>query len=95
MFSCEFCEVSKNTFFTEHLRATASNHGGYIKRTISHRLNKSTTQQKIFKMMDQYHLNHAFSQKSKPQKKKYIYLKLFTSQTYNYALTLNSAGASL
>ena len=24
MFSCEFCEVSKNTFFTEHLRATAS-----------------------------------------------------------------------
>ena len=92
MFSCEFCEVSKNTFFTEHLRATASNHGGYIKRTISHRLNKSTTQQKIFKMI--YHLNHAFSQKSKPQKKN-IYLKLFTSQTYNYALTLNSAGASL
>ena len=24
MFSCEFCEISKNTFFTEHLRATAS-----------------------------------------------------------------------
>ena len=23
-FSCEFCEVSKNTFFTEHLQATAS-----------------------------------------------------------------------
>ena len=23
MFSCEFCEISKNTFFTEHLRATA------------------------------------------------------------------------
>ena len=22
--SCEFCEISKNTFFTEHLRATAS-----------------------------------------------------------------------
>ena len=25
MFSCEFCEISKNTFFTEYLRATASN----------------------------------------------------------------------
>ena len=23
-FSCEFCEISKNTFFTEHLQATAS-----------------------------------------------------------------------
>ena len=24
VFSCEFCEISKNTFFTEHLRKTAS-----------------------------------------------------------------------
>ena len=24
LFSCEFCEISKNTFFTEHLWATAS-----------------------------------------------------------------------
>ena len=24
VFSCEFCEISKNTFFTEHLRATRS-----------------------------------------------------------------------
>ena len=24
MFSCEFCEISKNTFFTEHLLVTAS-----------------------------------------------------------------------
>ena len=24
LFSCEFCEISKNTFFTKHLRATAS-----------------------------------------------------------------------
>ena len=23
-FSCEFCEISKNAFFTEHLRETAS-----------------------------------------------------------------------
>ena len=25
VFSCEFCEISKNTFFTEHVWATASN----------------------------------------------------------------------
>ena len=24
VFSCEFCEISKSTFFTEHLLATAS-----------------------------------------------------------------------
>ena len=24
VFSCEFCEISKNTFLTKHLRATAS-----------------------------------------------------------------------
>ena len=24
MFSCEFCEISKNTFFTEHLQETVS-----------------------------------------------------------------------
>ena len=24
MYSCEFCEISKNTFSTEHLRTTAS-----------------------------------------------------------------------
>ena len=24
VFSCEFCEISKNIFFTEHLRTTAS-----------------------------------------------------------------------
>ena len=24
VFSCEFCEISKNTYFTEHLRTTAS-----------------------------------------------------------------------
>ena len=26
VFFCEFCEICKNTFFTEHLRATASVH---------------------------------------------------------------------
>ena len=32
VFSCEFCEISKNNFFTEHLRTTASN---YFKVIIS------------------------------------------------------------
>ena len=31
MFSCEFCEISKNTFFAEHLWTTASNHFRTIK----------------------------------------------------------------
>ena len=31
VFSCEFCEISKNTFFTEHLQATASNLGRKFK----------------------------------------------------------------
>ena len=30
VFSCDFCEISKNTFFTEHLWATAS--VSYFKR---------------------------------------------------------------
>ena len=33
MFSCEFCEISKNTFFTEHL-ATASGYN-YSPNTLS------------------------------------------------------------
>ena len=30
MFSCEFCEISKNTFFTEHLRTAASASAYYV-----------------------------------------------------------------
>ena len=30
MFPCEFCEISKNTFFTEHLCTTASE----VKKTV-------------------------------------------------------------
>ena len=30
VFSCEFCEISKNIFFTEHLRATASVSSLYV-----------------------------------------------------------------
>ena len=31
VFSCEFCEISKNIFFTEHLRATASEESAFFK----------------------------------------------------------------
>ena len=30
VFSCEFCEISKNTFFTEHLWTTASVNPGNV-----------------------------------------------------------------
>ena len=30
VFSCEFCEISKKTFFTEHLWATASNISNFV-----------------------------------------------------------------
>ena len=31
MFSCEVCEISKNTFFTEQLWATASEAGWFLR----------------------------------------------------------------
>ena len=31
MFSCEFYEISQNTFFTEHLRTTASSVVGFLR----------------------------------------------------------------
>ena len=42
MFSCEFCEISKNTFFTEHLQTTASVETvrkacNFIKKRLQHR----------------------------------------------------------
>ena len=35
VFSCEFCEISKNTFFTEHLWATASERAKSVAITYS------------------------------------------------------------
>ena len=35
VFSFEFCEISKNTFFTEHLRITVSGFHGVYKETSS------------------------------------------------------------
>ena len=37
MLSCEFCEISKNTFFTEHLRTIAS---AYVKLMVIHNIHK-------------------------------------------------------
>ena len=36
VFSCEFCELSKNTFFTEHLLATASHKFWFTEIIFSH-----------------------------------------------------------
>ena len=30
MLSCEFCEISKNTFFKEHLCSTASGNSNFL-----------------------------------------------------------------
>ena len=35
MFSCEFCEIFKNTFFTEHLLEIASEYGYVLSKTFS------------------------------------------------------------
>ena len=35
VFSYEFCEISKNNFFTEHLQTTASEHLSFESLTIS------------------------------------------------------------
>ena len=43
MFSCEFCEISKDTFFKEHLRPTASD---FI-RTLTLKLLKNSNYSKI------------------------------------------------
>ena len=39
VFSCEFCEISKNTFFTEHLRTAASGYVPDRKRLLSYSFN--------------------------------------------------------
>ena len=40
LFSCEFCKISKNTFYTEHLRATGSERALHIEELNSfHSLN--------------------------------------------------------
>ena len=47
VFSCEFCEISKSTFFTEHIWATASE---YYQLTVSFH-QKSDVKKKLFHMV--------------------------------------------
>ena len=42
MFYCEFCEISKNTFFTKHSRATASEETKMLKRHTIQVINRSS-----------------------------------------------------
>ena len=42
-FSCKFCEISRNTFFTEHLRATASVRLRFCKKPIHFGENRMNT----------------------------------------------------
>ena len=43
VFFCEFCEISKNTFFTEHLWTTASYRSSQLLTHQSHHKNARTT----------------------------------------------------
>ena len=62
LFSSEFCEISKNTSFTEHLRATASSHSEnskYVKKTwsqgkISERTNRTRTEQRTSERLNSF-----------------------------------------
>ena len=40
VFSCEFCEIFKNTFFTKHLRATASRRMTSLVNHFSHTIRR-------------------------------------------------------
>ena len=44
VFSCEFCEISKNNFFTEHLWATTSEMLGQLSQKLIHHLKPSELQ---------------------------------------------------
>ena len=45
VFSCEFCEISKNTFFTEHLRVTIPEVIRNLMNQISYAVSKKKQQQ--------------------------------------------------
>ena len=45
VFSCEFCEISMNTFSTEHLQTTAS---GFISIILTQKLRKNLKKNKIY-----------------------------------------------
>ena len=49
MFSCEFCEISKNNFLTEHLWTTAS-----ILTAVKNENQKGTCEQKMKEMLETF-----------------------------------------
>ena len=73
VFSCEFCEISKNTFFTEHLWATASEYAE-ISGSLNFPLELSTLPgAKFFKIPQQ---TSNFSRSSTPSFDKLIVARL-------------------
>ena len=50
VFPCEFCEISKSTFFAEHLWATASENSQYYDYDL-YDLHSSNTYNRLFKLM--------------------------------------------
>ena len=69
VFSCEFCEISKNTFFTEHLRTTASpfpellEEYPMLSRRLSPKLTRlPTTEGEAQELTDKYLQAHGFPQ---------------------------------
>ena len=51
LFSCKFCKISKNTFFTEHLRATASALKDALKKSVLQILQKNNKLIKIWEKL--------------------------------------------
>ena len=66
VFSCEFCEISKNTFFTEQVWATASGWTGSIINTkLEERQDKSITTKDLLQMAKFVLKNNFFESNSK------------------------------
>ena len=57
MISCEFCEIFKNTFFTEHLRATASEVLGktIFRESVVNKIVKTLMQSLFFYRENKFH----------------------------------------
>ena len=56
VFSFEFCEISKNNFFTEHLRATASDHSLHSRTLKDLRVYHMSKHEKLYSNLTIYFL---------------------------------------
>ena len=72
MFSCEFCKISKNIFFTEHFWATAS-------ESSKHLLNGKSVKLQIHHNRFETNCSRLVNEKE-PKFKGYIRYKTITSQ---------------